>query len=93
MGKYIKKPIPIDAYQVNPSIRSLLSEPDFPDWVAEAIYTDALMCPDQGLQFQVMSNEGIMTGNYGDWLMKGVRGELYICADDIFQESYEEVKS
>lgn len=36
--------------------------------------------------------EGIMTGNPGDWLITGVKGEQYFCKDDIFNMTYEAVK-
>lgn len=32
--------------------------------------------------------EGQMVGNKGDWIIKGIKGELYPCKDDIFRESY-----
>lgn len=36
--------------------------------------------------------EGPMTVAPGDWVIKGVAGELYPCKDEIFRASYEEVK-
>lgn len=39
--------------------------------------------------FDVEAMEGTMHGKPGDWLMKGIRGELYVCDDSIFQEGYE----
>lgn len=39
--------------------------------------------------FEVNTLEGIMTGNAGDYLMMGVSGEYYPCAQDIFEKSYE----
>jgi hypothetical protein len=33
--------------------------------------------------------EGTMTGEPGDWLIIGVKGEEYFCKDDIFMETYE----
>ena len=33
--------------------------------------------------------EGSMVGNVGDWLIKGVNGELYPCKNDVFQKTYE----
>ena len=36
--------------------------------------------------------EGMMWGDVGDWLITGVRGEKYICRDDIFKITHEEVK-
>lgn len=33
--------------------------------------------------------EGIMIANVGDYIIKGVRGELYPCKPDIFKETYD----
>lgn len=33
--------------------------------------------------------EGYMSGKPGDWLITGVRGEQYVCRDDVFRETYE----
>ena len=33
--------------------------------------------------------EGVMSGNVGDWLITGVKGEQYFCKDDIFRMTYE----
>lgn len=39
--------------------------------------------------FRVNSLEGdYAQGNPGDYLMRGVRGEMYICAKSIFEETY-----
>lgn len=35
--------------------------------------------------------EGIMRVNPGDWIIKGVKGELYPCKDDIFKKTYDKV--
>lgn len=35
--------------------------------------------------------EGNMTASRGDWIIRGVRGELYPCKPDIFKETYDEV--
>lgn len=37
--------------------------------------------------------EGNMIASAGDYIIKGVQGELYPCKPDIFWETYEEVKS
>ncbi len=39
--------------------------------------------------FRVNSIEGQVTGKQGDWLMKGVDGELYICDQQIFKKTYD----
>lgn len=38
--------------------------------------------------FIVQTLEGEMRGNKGDYVIIGVKGELYPCFQDVFQESY-----
>lgn len=35
--------------------------------------------------------EGVMRANPGDWIIRGVNGELYPCKPDIFAKTYEGV--
>ena len=42
--------------------------------------------------FVVLTLEGTVKGKAGDWLAKGIRGELYPIAKAIFEETYEEVE-
>jgi len=37
------------------------------------------------------SLEGTMTAQPGDWIIRGVKGELYPCKPDIFAATYEAV--
>jgi len=39
--------------------------------------------------FLVHSNEGIVKGKKGDWLMVGVNGEIYICSNEVFTKTYQ----
>lgn len=32
-----------------------------------------------------------MKANIGDWIIQGIKGELYPCKPDIFEKTYEEV--
>ncbi len=34
--------------------------------------------------------EGDMTANQGDYIIKGIKGEIYPCKADIFEASYDE---
>lgn len=40
---------------------------------------------------EVETLEGLMKGNIGDYLIIGVEGEPYICREDIFEKTYEQV--
>jgi len=35
--------------------------------------------------------EGVMTAEQGDYIIKGIRGEIYPVKEDIFKQTYEEV--
>ena len=35
--------------------------------------------------------EGLMVARQGDWIIRGVKGELYPCKPDIFEATYERV--
>ena len=39
----------------------------------------------------IVTLEGEMKGNKGDWLIIGVKGEPYPCKPDIFKETYEKL--
>jgi hypothetical protein len=43
--------------------------------------------------FVIHTLEGDMTAMPGDWIITGVRGEKYPCKPDIFEATYEAVKS
>lgn len=37
--------------------------------------------------------EGVMYAAPGDWIIRGIKGELYPCKPDIFEATYEEAES
>ena len=39
----------------------------------------------------IVTLEGTMVASVGDWIIKGVSGELYPCKPDIFNLTYEQV--
>lgn len=59
--------------------------PEFREARKTAI-TEAVQIPHP---FTVESPEGTMKGTAGDYLMRGEYGELYVCAEEIFEETYE----
>lgn len=82
--RYKKKPVVIDAYQYNSpnGIR--------PSWIKEAFEEEILTYNDG--QLYVNTLEENMMVSLGDWIIKGVDGELYPCKPSIFDKTYEEVK-
>ena len=82
MPMYVKKPIPIEARQI--TVENI-------DELAEWSKSDVIHRPVDGSisGLIVYTLEGHMTSSVGDYLIKGVRGEFYFCAKDIFEETYD----
>lgn len=40
---------------------------------------------------EIVTLEGTMRANVGDWIIRGVKGELYPCKPNIFEATYEPV--
>jgi len=82
MSKYRKKPVIIEAIQY-------LGEQNADD-VDEFMDGDGyLIGPDRVV---IGTLEGAMYGDMGDWIIRGVKGELYPCKPDIFAATYEPVE-
>lgn len=42
---------------------------------------------------EIETLEGTMRANHGYYIIKGIKGEIYSCKDDIFESSYDLVPS
>lgn len=82
MAKYRKKTIVVDAFQ-------WLMD-DVPEWITSAIRDDTINFDIRGMI--ISTPEGEMLASPGDYIIKGVNGELYPCKPDIFEQTYEKVK-
>ena len=83
--KYRKKPIIVDAYQT--SIHG--GKVEMPVWLHDAMKKDTVYR--EGGRLYIKTLEGVMVACPGDYIIKGIRGELYPCRPDIFEATYEEV--
>lgn len=83
---YKKKPVSISAFQ--------LGYQDIPLWFQGAIKDNFVSNIDAFLAsanevVKIKTLEGVMTAQKGDWIIRGVKGEIYPCKDDIFRETYD----
>ena len=90
--KFVKKPIPIEAVQWTGSNRAEIA--NFCNQARFIYHDTAWEAGVAGVVVQLVIHtlEGDMTAKQGDWIIKGIHGEFYPCAKDIFEESYEEYK-
>ena len=91
--KFRKKPVVIDAVRIEKGMTQTA-----PDWLIQAINGKAVVLTGLG-QFtrdipiaHIETLEGTMLGNGGDWIIRGIKGELYPCKPDIFDATYEPVE-
>lgn len=92
--QFRKKPVVIEAVQI--SKRMDLTAPD---WWAKAVQENVVTLHGMGKFSRdvpcvdIPTLEGVMRGCGGDWIIQGVKGELYPCKPDIFEATYERVEN
>jgi len=84
--KYRKKPVIIEAIKWDgneTTYDQIVKELD-----PEKIYLDVLY---RDGKIHINTLEGEVVGDMGDFIIKGVKGELYPCKPDIFEMTYEKL--
>ncbi|PLR72207.1 hypothetical protein [Bacillus sp. UMB0728] len=89
MTIYRKKPVEVEAFKfyVDP----------MPDWFMEEVSCNNIWLFNcdynrysiEEAYCEIETLEGIMRCNGGDYVIKGVQGEVYSCKKDIFKQTYE----
>lgn len=86
--KFRKKPVVIEAYE----FQNRVGPDDRPKWLLVAVEMGVVKFVNQKEgppHLEITTLEGVMRADPGDWIIKGVRGELYPCKPDIFEATYE----
>jgi len=96
--KFRKKPVVIEAFQMTRARRE--SNAEWPEWLNRAWQLDwktpgSLYPTEKGTgdgTLSITTLEGQHLVSWGDWIIQGVKGELYPCKPDIFEATYEMVE-
>lgn len=88
MAKYRKKPVVIEAMQLDTSPASLH---DCMEFIESAGGKVAVDFENKTHYLEIATLEGAMKASVDDWIIKGVKGEFYPCKPDIFAATYEPV--
>ncbi len=90
--KFRKKPVVIEAWQIPPDNREETREGP-PHWLLSAMSgPDRIVRAIPGGGVTIKTLEGDHRGDVGDWIIQGVKGELYPCKPDIFAATYDPVE-
>lgn len=82
MPKFRKKPVTIEAVQWDGNnVEEVFTLGGMRELETDFLEEDLI----------VHTIEGDMRASKGDWIIKGVKGEIYPCKPDIFAETYEAV--
>lgn len=88
MFKYRKKPVVIEAVKLGTLVDNETGS--IPKWLVDAVVT-GVVYDDNGVA-KIKTLEGDHTCSPDDWIIRGVKGELYPCKPDIFAATYDPVE-
>ncbi len=94
--RFCKKTVVIEAFQMTEERRS--NNVDWPEWLHRAWNTEGegalFIDADDPARYRLVLGtlEGVYRVQWGDWIIQGVKAELYPCKPDIFEQTYEEVR-
>ncbi|QFT84968.1 hypothetical protein FIU88_08265 [Halomonas sp. THAF12] len=100
MARYRKKPVEIEAVQFREMSRTQRkhgvsverNEDEVSRFMGKPVRTRFI--PEEGnpegrVVLEIETLEGVMQASVGDYIIRGVQGELYPCKPDIFAATYE----
>ncbi len=80
--KFRKKPVVIETFKYLIDNR--------PDWFCDKVSSNEIITFETHCEIKTL--EGTMRGEIGDYIIQGVKGEIYPCKPDIFESTYEKVE-
>ena len=89
--RFRKKPVEIEAtcvpYPLNGTNERRNAHVAFREWMEKNAGDRKWIIEDSGVD--ILTLEGTMRANPGDWIICGVAGEIYPCKPEIFAETYD----
>lgn len=84
--RFRKKPVEVEAWQFNGE-----NGMHWPQWMHDYECEGKVCHWEDSNTIWIPLLEGFMAASLGDWIIKGVKGELYPCKPDIFELIYEKI--
>lgn len=93
--KFRKKPIVIEAFKWTGDQH----QTEDPEWIIEALKDGTVVIPNSSWSIgrygkpvmEINTLEGVMIADQGDYIIQGIKGEIYPCKPDIFEATYERI--
>lgn len=87
MGTYVKKPVEIEAFRWTGGP----DQTEGPQWIVDAIKSGEVGFNYVGtsqVEMTILTLEGKMIAKQGDYIIRGVEGEIYPCSPSVFEATY-----
>lgn len=86
--KYRKKPVVIEAVQLRWDTWNEMCDHAGVGSISDN-KPEGCHDPEGKIGLNIPTLQGLMHAAENDWIIKGIKGEIYLCKPDIFEESYE----
>lgn len=87
--EYRKKPVVIEAVQFL-GFDNTNNFSERPEWLIKAIYKDeTVKLFGEPNELTIETLEGPIYADIGDYIIRGIQGEIYPCKPDIFEVTYD----
>lgn len=87
MAKYREKPIIVEAFQYTGGHE----QKDDPEWIVQAIKEGNVVFEYGQMIIDTLEGTLIFVDK-GDYIIRGVKGEIYACKPDIFESTHDKVE-
>jgi hypothetical protein len=86
MAFFRKKPVVIEAVEY---AHGKVPIESLPGWYIDAMMSHRIYADENSDDLIIKTLEGEMHASRGDWIIRGVKGEVYPCKPDIFEATYD----
>ena len=91
--QYRKKPVVIEAIlSIHVMEHMAGAGTTIPQWAYDAVDSGKIITDVANSALKIETLEGVMTAKIDDFIIRGVKGEIYPCKPDIFAETYDVVE-
>lgn len=95
MSRWCKKPVVVDAWQFMPAGQC----EELPTWIDRRWFYEDIEAEREGTRghsrtphMLIPAPGGVLRADLTDWIIRGVKGEVYPCKADVFAASYEPMR-
>lgn len=92
MPKFRKRPVVVEAIGVDAALSNARGAwGDLPAWLVEAYDRGDVIFANEGVHLNVAVGDAprqMVVAPWGDWIVRGVHGEIYPCESKVFAETF-----